>query len=89
MVGLLLIVQVPDSGNERSMPLSFRPIDRFALRPESNEHLVGVVFHDIVIDRTAIRSALGASLNVNVGHSLSSPRLFRSRAEYKHPYAYC
>jgi hypothetical protein len=50
----------------------FRPIDRFSLRAEGAEHMVSVIFDDIIVDTAALRPALGARLNVNVRHGFLS-----------------
>ena len=71
MVGFLLIVQVSDSSNKWSVALFFCPIDCFSLRLEGGEGVVGVVFHDIVIYMAAFGSAFRASLDINVGHSVT------------------
>jgi hypothetical protein len=49
-----------------------RPIDRFSLRAEGGEHMVSMVFDDIIVDTAALRPAPGARLNVNVRHSFLS-----------------
>jgi hypothetical protein len=54
------------------MALAFRPVDRFVLGFESAEHMVRMVFNDIVLDRAALRTPFGARFNVNVRHGLSS-----------------
>jgi hypothetical protein len=54
------------------MALAPRPIDRFSLRSESGEHMVGMVFDDIIVDSASLGPALGARLNVNVRHPFSS-----------------
>jgi hypothetical protein len=72
VIRLLLIVHVPDASDKRSMALAPRPIDRFSLRSESGEHMVGMVFDDIIVDSASLGPALGARLNVNVRHPFSS-----------------
>src|SRR6266446_3987852 len=54
------------------MAPSFRPIDRFSLRSEGCEHVVGMVFDDLIVDPAPLRPTLGPRLNVNVCHSLAS-----------------
>jgi hypothetical protein len=72
VVGPLLVIEVPDAGDKRGMALTFRPIDRFSLRFEGGEHVVRMVFHDIIVGRTSLSAALGARFNVNVRHALLS-----------------
>jgi hypothetical protein len=76
VIRLLLIVKVPDASDKRGVALTFRPIDRFLLRFEGAEHVVGVVFDDIIVDGVAVRAALGARLNVNVRHAFRFLALF-------------
>jgi hypothetical protein len=58
VIRLLLIVQVPDVSDKRSTALAFRPIDRFSLRSEGAEHMVGMVFDDIIVDMAPLGPAL-------------------------------
>jgi hypothetical protein len=57
----LLIIQVPDASNKRSVALALRPIDRFSLRFEGAKHMVRVVFDDIVVNTAPLRAALGGA----------------------------
>ena len=50
MIGLFLVVHVPDPSDERGVPLASRPSDRVVLRFECAEDMVGVVLDGIVID---------------------------------------
>jgi hypothetical protein len=72
VIRLLFIIQVPDASDKRGVALTFRPIDRFFLRFESAEHVVGMVFDDIIVDGVPMRATLGARFNVNVRHVLLS-----------------
>ena len=72
VVRLLLIIQVPDASDKRGMVLTFRPSDCFSLRFEGAEHVVRMVFDDIIVDMAPLRAALGARFNVNVRHTLLS-----------------
>jgi hypothetical protein len=72
MVRLLLIVHVPHAGDERGVPLSLCPLDRFSLCFEGTEHVVCIVFDDIILNMTAFSPALRARLNINVCHVLLS-----------------
>ena len=40
MIGLLLVVQVPDAGDVGGVTVLLRPLDRFVLRLTSGEHVV-------------------------------------------------
>jgi len=72
MVGILLIIQVPDASDKGSVTLRFRPIDRFFLSLESAELVICVVFDYIILNGRPFRAALGTGFNVNVRHSLFS-----------------
>jgi hypothetical protein len=50
---------VPDASDKRSMALAFRPIDRFSLRFEGAEHMVRMVFDDIIVDMAPSGLPLG------------------------------
>jgi hypothetical protein len=50
--------------------LSLRPLNRFSLCPERSKRVVGVILYDIILDRTALGTALRPSFNVNVGHTI-------------------
>jgi hypothetical protein len=58
-----------DPGNVRVVALFLGPLNRFSLRLERNQHVVGVVLYDKILDRAALRTALGPRFNVNVSHS--------------------
>jgi len=74
MVRPFPIIQVPDASDERGMAHTFRPIDRFSLCFEGAEHVVGMVFDNIIVDMASLRAALGARFNVNVRHAFSPYR---------------
>ncbi|MDP9148960.1 MAG: hypothetical protein M3O36_03320 [Myxococcota bacterium] len=74
MIGFLLIIQMAHASDHRIVTVFLRPIDRFSLGSEGAEHMVGMVFDDIVVDRATLASAFGARLNVNVCHSLLPSR---------------
>jgi hypothetical protein len=69
VIRLLLIIQIPDASNKRGVALTFRPIDRFSLRFEGAEHVVRMVFDDIIVNMAPLRATLGARFNVNVRHA--------------------
>jgi hypothetical protein len=73
MVRLFLIIQVSDASDKRVMAATFRPVDRFSLRFEGAERVVGMVFDNIIVDMAPLRAALGARFHVNVRHSRFSP----------------
>jgi hypothetical protein len=68
VVGLLLIIQMPDSSDERTMALFFRPIDSFSLRLEDAEHVIRVIFDYKIIDTIPLRAPFRARFNVNIRH---------------------
>jgi hypothetical protein len=58
MIGLFLVVEVPHAGDKRIVPLTFGPINRFPLRRESAEHMIGMIFDNVIINRAPFRPAL-------------------------------
>jgi hypothetical protein len=83
VIRLLLIIQVPDASNQGAVTLTFRPIDRFSLRFEGAEHVVRMVFDDIIVDMAPLRSFLGPHFNVNVRHALSPEVVLRISENFK------
>lgn len=55
------------------MAASFRPHNRLVLRPKRAEHIVRVVFDNVIVNAAPLRSALGPRLNIDVCHPLSLP----------------
>jgi len=72
VIRLLLIIQVPHASDKRSVAVSFCPIDRFSLCFEGAEHMVHMVFDNIIVDGASLRPTLGTGLNVYVGHDFLS-----------------
>lgn len=72
VIRYFLIVQVSDASDQRRMALTFRPINRFLLRIECPEHMVRMVFDDIILDSAALRAPFWACLDVNISHDPSS-----------------
>jgi hypothetical protein len=72
MVGVLLVIQVPDASDKRSVALRFRPIDCFFLSFESAEVVVRMIFDYIILNGRPFRAALRAGFYVNVRHGLFS-----------------
>jgi hypothetical protein len=68
LIRLLLIIQMADASNKWGMALTLRPVDRFSLRFEGAECVVGMVFNDVVVDMASVRAALRAGFNENVRH---------------------
>jgi hypothetical protein len=68
MIGLLLVVQVPDPSDTGGMAVALGPIDCFPLRFEGGENVIGMVFNDIVVDVRSLRAPFRPRLNVNGGH---------------------
>ena len=72
MIRFLFFIQVSNASNKRGMAVTFRPIDSFSLRFEGAEHVVRMIFDDIILNGAALGSALWARFNVNVRHALIS-----------------
>jgi len=72
VIRLLPIIQMPDASDKRGVAVTFRPIDRFSLRFEGAEHMVRMVFDDIIVDTAPLRAALWARFNVNIRHTVLS-----------------
>jgi hypothetical protein len=51
VIGVFLIIQVPDPSDKRRAAILFCPINRFVLCSERAEELVRVIFDDIIVDR--------------------------------------
>jgi hypothetical protein len=62
------LVEVPDTRDVRRVAVRPGPVDGFVLRFESFEHMVGVIFDHIIVNRTSFRAAFGARLDVNIRH---------------------
>ena len=60
MVRLLFIIQVSHASEMRGVAITFRPVDRFPLRFKGAERVVSVIFHDIIVDMTALEATLGS-----------------------------
>ena len=52
----------------RAVTASFGPINRFFLRAESAEDMIGMIFSDIIDDRASFLAAFGASFNIDDSH---------------------
>jgi hypothetical protein len=50
MVGVLLVVQMPNAGDQGMMALLPCPVDRISLRREAAENAVGVILDDKALD---------------------------------------
>ena len=85
MIGLLLIVQVPDTRDKRGVAFAFSPIDCFSLCFEGAKRVIRMVFHDIIVDMASFGAAFGPRFNVNVRHALLSlcPLLAKGRITQK------
>ena len=57
-----LVIQVPDASDKGGVAAFFCPIDRLLLGFEGAEFVVGMVFDDIIVDRTAMWSAFWVRL---------------------------
>ena len=51
---------LPDTRDVRHVAVLLGPVDSFVLRLESFEHMVGVIFDHIIVNRTSFRAAFGA-----------------------------
>jgi len=68
VIWLHLVVQMSDTSDERRVPASPCPLNRFTLRIEGRKHVVGMVLDDVVCNGAALR----VWLNVSVRHGLLS-----------------
>jgi hypothetical protein len=68
VIGLLLVVQVPDASDVGCMAVLLRPFDCLALRLEGGKDVVRVVLDNIIIDSAALCPTLRPCLNVNGRH---------------------
>lgn len=68
VIWLLFVIQVPDASNKGVVPVTFFPCDRFMLSLACLEHMVRVIFDDIIVDGGTLRPAFGTRLHVNVRH---------------------
>src|SRR5579859_5562835 len=73
MVRPSLIIQVPDASNKWAVPLSFSPVNGFSLCAESAEHVIGMVFDDIIVYSTSLRTTLWTRFYINVSHAHLPP----------------
>ena len=58
MVGVFLVIQMPDASDKGSVTLRFRPIDCFFLGFESAELMVRMVFDYIILNGRPFRATL-------------------------------
>jgi hypothetical protein len=58
VVWSLFIVHMADTGNKRVVPLVLGPVYRLTLRFERSEHVIRVIFDDVVVNRTSFRPPL-------------------------------
>ena len=65
VVRRFLIVQMPDTSNERMVPLFLCPHDGFMLRFEGGQHVIRMILYDIIVDVRAVFPSLWPGLNVN------------------------
>jgi hypothetical protein len=81
MIGLFLIVQVPDAGNERGVAFTSGPIDCFLLGSEGAEDVIRVILDDEIVDGTSLGTAFGTRFDVYVRHAFLSCMLPGSIAD--------
>jgi hypothetical protein len=72
MIGLLLIVQVPDASNKRGVTLTFGPIYCFPLCSEGAEDVIRMIFDDKIVDGSSLGAPFGARFNVYFRHAVAS-----------------
>ena len=70
MIRLLLVIQVSNARDQRSVALHFGPGDRVILGAEVREHVIGVIFDNVPFDRASLRPAFRAGLYEHVGHRI-------------------
>ena len=68
VIGVLLIIQVPDPNDKGHMSALSYPINRFLQSSKRGEDLVSVIFYDIIVDRITFWAPLRSSLNIDVCH---------------------
>jgi hypothetical protein len=72
VIRLLLVIQVPNASDMRVVAVLPCPIDRFLLRLEGGEDVVGMILDHLIVDMAPVKATLGTRLNVNLGHVLRS-----------------
>src|ERR1700758_3710260 len=65
VIWILLVAEVADPGDERFLA---RPGDGVALVLERGQHVVGMVFDDVVLDRAVLGASLGTGFNIDIRH---------------------
>jgi hypothetical protein len=71
MVGLLLVVQVPNTRNVRCVTILLCPGNCFVLGFESLQDMVGVILDHKIVDLAAFLATFGPRLDVDGSHLLS------------------
>jgi hypothetical protein len=71
MIGILLVIKVPDTSYKRMMTSFLCPINGLFLSFEGSEHLIRVVFDYIILNGGPFRATLRTSFYINVSHGLS------------------
>ncbi len=69
MVGILLVIKVPDTSYKGMMTSCLCPINRLFLSFEDFEHMIRVVFNYIIMNSGSL-TTFRTSFYINVGHSL-------------------
>ena len=59
LVRFLLVIQMPNARDVRSVPVLLRPFDCFALRFEGGEDMIRVILNHIIVDRAALGRPFG------------------------------
>jgi hypothetical protein len=68
VIRALLVVEVPNAGDKRRMPLLLGPVDGVVLRSCRVEDVTGMVLDDVILDRRAWLSTLWTGFNEDVSH---------------------
>jgi hypothetical protein len=68
VIRYLLVVQMANASDKRGMAPAFCPLNRFPLGPERAEHMICMIFHNVVLDARPLRPALRARLDIDVRH---------------------
>jgi hypothetical protein len=71
VIGNLLVIQLPHASDRGMITLPSSPIDCFALRLESLQHMVRMVLDHLILDVAAFRSAFWTPFDVDVSHDFS------------------
>lgn len=70
VIGIFLIIQMPNPRDMWAMAIPLRPIDRFFLCRKSRQYVISTILHNVIVNLSSLRPALRSRLNVNYCHVL-------------------